>query len=1776
MWSRKDRIRRLARRRSHARRVIPSLESMESRLVLSGTGFLQGMVYADSNSNNRFDPLNGDVPQAGALVQLIRNTTVLQSVTTGSDGSYLFNGLAPGTYQVAETPPSGYANEGSQANSPLNPVTATTASTITVQVEDLSSLSVTYDAPFQFAALDPSLVIFQASPDGGKTYVPEEYSIGQMPVTVAYPGGTTARFSAYCVDVFSNLDYGVDTFTASGEPLGSTLVPNTNAGAIAYLDNHYGSLAAQTPTSLSQAYDLQALQLAIWKLVYDTGTNLTTFSSGDIQQLSIDTRYNNYPGVKNDPSLGDLEGRALSFISEALHHSEQAVELRAISGTNGSQDLVAPGSLNFGNIPKATPSIGTTPNLTTVGLGHSSVTLTDRAVLFGGSGPTGSITFALYQGTTQLDSETVAVSGDGTYATPMGYTLPATGTVTGAYQWVATYNGDAHNNAVSDADATNERVTVSPASPAITTTASPTGELVGTTALIDTAHLTGGYNPTGFITFSLTAPDGRVVDTESASVHGDGDYSTPAGYVPTQVGTYYWVAAYSGDGNNAGVTAGATDEPVIISPASPGLVTQAAATTGGVVGTAMLSDSAVLSGGYGVGGGQLTFTLTAPDGSTAASEVVDVTGDGTYTTPTAVRATQVGTYTWSAGYNGDGLNNGAIDDGANESVTTIKASPAISTQAAATAVGLVGAAMLSDSAVFSGGYVPGGSITFTLTAPDGTTLQEGPVVITGDGTYSTPTPVLATLVGTYSWSATYSGDGLNNGAIDDGANESVTTAKASPAIATSAIGTAGLVVGSSLLSDLATLSGGYDVGGGTITFALTAPDGTTTTVGSVPVSGVGSYISPAVLATEVGTYTWHAGYSGDALNHGAIDDGANESVTTVQASPVIRTSASETAVGGVGTAMLSDSATLSGGDSPMGMITFTLTAPDGTTTTVGSVPVSGDGTYASPSVLATEVGTYTWHASYGGDGLNNGAIDDGANESVVTAKASPAITTSAVGTAGLVVGSSLLSDSAVLSGGYGVGGGQLTFTLTAPDGSTAASEVVDVTGDGTYTTPIVTLATQVGTYTWHATYSGDALNNGAIDDGANESVTIVKAGPTLTTTAGGSVVVGSLVISGTKYLDLTGDGFSADDTPLGRVTINLFQDSNAAAGLQAGSGGDTLVASTTTTSNGTYSFTVTSPGTYYVQESVPSGYVQTGGGPYGSAGNAYYTIAAAAGHSYSGNNFDDFLIPNCNCSAPSFTVTANGTSRTVTNLAGNTQQGATVTATFKVPAGATEQLTLVSYVAPTPSFSDSNAYQQVIYQQAAGTYTSPGTYSLTVRIPNSYYQIDFVCGATIGQLEPNQNHNAYGPDSANILYHAQQRFISGDNGGKTAPSPMPAPTPATPPTPTPTSAASLSLTDSATLSGGDHPTGQIVFTLYAPDGKTVVYTDTVPVNGDGTYTTSGGDHPGGYVPTMAGTYQWVAVYGGDHVNAVAHDQGGAGEQETVSPATTAITTSASPACEVVNTAALKDTAILSGGDHPTGQIVFTLVSPGGTVVDTETVTVHGDGSYTTPNGFVPMQTGTYYWVAAYSGDTNNLAVTGGAHDEPVVVSASTNCVARGDFATIGFWQNKNGQCLIDQLNGGGTAGSATSLGNWLAASFPHLYGSSADPTNPYETNLAGLTNAQVAGFYVKLFGAGGLNKTYAQIMAVALGAYATDATLAGGNYAQSFGFTMHAGGNGTDLYNVGSSGSALGLANNTSYAVLSLLAAADQVAAQGTGTLNSHLSGINTIFNGINTRGDIS
>src|SRR5262249_18310533 len=140
--------------------------------------------------------------------------------------------------------------------------------------------------------------------------------------------------------------------------------------------------------------------------------------------------------------------------------------------------------------------------------------------------------------------------------------------------------GDMNNTTAADNGAANEQVVVSPASPAINTVPNTTSVTLGTSTvtLKDTADLTGGYFPTGSITFTLIF-NGNTVDTETVSVNGNGSYSTPTAYtLPTSAAvtrTYQWSAAYTSDNsnNNTASDNGAANEQVVVSPASPAINT---------------------------------------------------------------------------------------------------------------------------------------------------------------------------------------------------------------------------------------------------------------------------------------------------------------------------------------------------------------------------------------------------------------------------------------------------------------------------------------------------------------------------------------------------------------------------------------------------------------------------------------------------------------------------------------------------------------------------------------------------------------------------------------------------------------------------------------------------------------------------------------------------------------------------------------------------------------------------------------------------------------------------------------------------------------------------------------------------------------------------------------------------------------------------------------------------------------------------------------------------
>jgi len=181
--------------------------------------------------------------------------------------------------------------------------------------------------------------------------------------------------------------------------------------------------------------------------------------------------------------------------------------------------------------------------------------------------------------------------------------------------------------------------------------------------------------------------------------------------------------------------------------------------------------------------------------------------------------------------------------------------------------------------------------------------------------------------------------------------------------------------------------------------------------------------------------------------------------------------------------------------------------------------------------------------------------------------------------------------------------------------------------------------------------------------------------------------------------------------------------------------------------------------------------------------------------------------------------------------------------------------------------------------------------------------------------------------------------------------------------------------------------------------------------------------------TVAGTYTWHVSYASDANNNSAVDQGGTVEQTVVSKASPAIT--ASPGATVVLGTGVKLTAsaTISGGYYETGTITFTLDAPSNTVVDTETVPVSGNGTYTTPSGYLPSIAGTYHWVAGYGGDGNNngASTTTGSTPE-VAVGPGTTVVGNALYLVGG---NTNDQLNITPIGASQTGSTGINVNGKL-------------------------------------------------------------------------------------------------------------------------------------------------
>jgi hypothetical protein len=278
------------------------------------------------------------------------------------------------------------------------------------------------------------------------------------------------------------------------------------------------------------------------------------------------------------------------------------------------------------------------------------------------------------------------------------------------------------------------------------------------------------------------------------------------------------------------------------------------------------------------------------------------------------------------------------------------------------------------SATLSATNPDDGIPTSTVTFLDGTTTLAADVVLDASGLATFSTSGLS--VGTHTITALYAGDDYFTAATgDDSASPQVVIATSSTAITSSPNAS----VFGQMVTFTATVTGGAG-GPGTPTGTVTFMEGTTALAAAVTLNGSGrATLAFSGLAT--GTHTITAVYNGDSSYQTSTgnDGGASQVVNKDGSGLVVTASDNPLTVGQTVTFTATVSASVPGGGTPSGTVSF----QDNGVTIASSVSLSATG-LATFTTSSLSEGKHTISASYAGDGnFLSSSGDDSASPELV-------------------------------------------------------------------------------------------------------------------------------------------------------------------------------------------------------------------------------------------------------------------------------------------------------------------------------------------------------------------------------------------------------------------------------------------------------------------------------------------------------------------------------------------------------------------------------------------------------------------------------------------------------------------------------------------------------------------------------------------------------------------------------------------------------------------------
>jgi len=583
----------------------------------------------------------------------------------------------------------------------------------------------------------------------------------------------------------------------------------------------------------------------------------------------------------------------------------------------------------------------------------------------------------------------------------------------------------------------------------------------------------------------------------------------------------------------------------------------------------------------------------------------------------------------------------------------------------------------------------------------------------------------------------------------------------------------------------------------------------------------------------------------------------------------------------------------------------------------------------------------------------NGSLIRSTLITLTVTPANPTITTvikdSNGATATSVTAGTTVHDTATINGGT-QSGGTVTYTFftnglcTAPGTSASTVSVTNgVVPDSSAFTPVTP-----GSYSFNATYSGDANNNKASSSCESLNVTS-KLTPTLgTTIKDTNGVTVTTVLVGTAVHDTA---TLSGGSPVITGTITYFFFSN----LQCSGPPSTAFApfpQTVTIGSG---------------NSIPaSATLIPGAGPYSF--NA----------TYSGDAINNPVTSSCE------PLTINKQTPVITTAI-------SPSSTITVGASVTDQATLTGGY-PSTGVTGSVTYAFFGSGSCFGTPISSSI--VTVSAGNFVPASSAIAPPSAGSFAFNATYSG----------DANNTRISSSCKPLTVTKQTPSMT--TNILPSSTITVGASVTDQATLTGGFPSVGVTGSVVYA------FFTNSLCVGSPASTSTvivgAGNSVPisSSVTPSATGSFAFNATYGGDSNN---NKVSASCEPLTVNKQTPAISTTISPASPIVVGPAVTDRATLTGGFPSTGitgtvsYFFFTGSTCTGTAVSEGTVTIGTGNSVPVSNSVTPSPAGLYSFNATYSGDSNNNRVSSAC--EPLTVQkaapAITTAISPAFTITVG-------------------------------------------------------------------------------------------------------------------------------------------------------------------------------